>query len=219
MDRNTLIFTGAIGLLLLGSWDEAHAQSSLFVPPAQVVATCGSATLATGRAGPLTVLPTGEACLSGTITATLSGSSVTLSTGSNSVGTVGLNTGTNSVGTVGLNSGSNTIGAVSSVTASATGKGAAMTTGGTSQTLIASNVARKAFIVQNPCTAAEQGIVTAENLYINLTTASTTNSSANLAVLAPCSSFEMGIGAGVVSTEAVTVNAATTAHVILSKEF
>lgn len=115
--------------------------------------------------------------------------------------------------------GSATIGAVSSVQASATARGGSITTGGTSQTLMAANTSRKGFIVQNPCSATEQGIAAAENLYINLTSAATVSTNANLAVLPPCSSFSMGITAGVVSTELVTVIAATTGHIWLAKEF
>lgn len=118
-----------------------------------------------------------------------------------------------------LPAGTNTIGAVASVGATATARGLAITTGGTSQTLIAANASRKAFTIQNPCSASEQGIATAEDLAINLTSASTLTTSANLAVLAPCASFSMGITAGLVSTELVTGIAATTSHVVYIKEF
>src|SRR6266699_6759087 len=50
--------------------------------------------------------------------------------------------------------------------ASFTDKSGAVTAGGTAQTLSAINSSRKRVIVQNPCTAASQGIATAENLFI-----------------------------------------------------
>ena len=106
-----------------------------------------------------------------------------------------------------------------STQASAAARGGSITAGGTSQTLISSNGSRKAFTVVNPCSAAEQGIAAAENAYLNLTSAATVSTSANLAVLAPCSSFSMGLTAGIVSTEAVTAIAATTGHQLYAKEF
>lgn len=112
-------------------------------------------------------------------------------------------------------------GAVTAVSAqaAATARGATITAGGSSQTLMAANGSRKALIVQNPCTAAEQGIAAAENLAVNLTAAASLSTSANLAVLEPCGSVSLGIGSGVVSTEPVTVNAVTTGHVVYAKEF
>ena len=102
---------------------------------------------------------------------------------------------------------------------SATSRGGTITTGGTSQTIIASNATRAAFMVQNPCSAAEQGIGAAEDLVLNLTSAATLTTSANLVVLAPCASFSMGLNNGLVSTEAVTAIATTTGHVFYAKEF
>lgn len=101
----------------------------------------------------------------------------------------------------------------------ATARGGAITTGGTSQTLMAANAARKAFTIQNPCTAAEQGIATAENLYINITSAATVSTNVNLAVLAPCAEYSMGFSGGGVSQAAITVIGATTAHIWYAKEF
>lgn len=74
-------------------------------------------------------------------------------------------------------------------------------------------------MVQNPCSAAEQGIGAAEDLVLNLTSAATLTTSANLVVLAPCASFSMGLNNGLVSTEAVTAIATTTGHVFYAKEF
>lgn len=108
---------------------------------------------------------------------------------------------------------------IASTQGSAAAKGGAITLGGTSQTAIASNGSRKGFIIQNPCSATEQGIVTAEDLFINLTSAATVSTNVNLAALAPCASFSMGITGGIVSTEAVTVIGATTAHIWYGKEF
>lgn len=100
-----------------------------------------------------------------------------------------------------------------------TARGGSITLGGTSQTLLAANASRKAFTVQNPCLATEQGIATAENLYINITSAATVSTNANLAVLPPCSAFSIGITAGVLTQEAVTVISATTSHIFYAKEF
>lgn len=105
------------------------------------------------------------------------------------------------------------------VQADSVAKGGAITLGGTAQTLAAVNSSRKGIIIQNPCTATEQGIAVAENLYINFTAAATVSTSANVAVLPPCSSFALGLNNGVITTELISVNAATTAHIWYSKEF
>ncbi len=108
---------------------------------------------------------------------------------------------------------------VASTAGTATAKGGTITVGGTSQTIIASNSSRIGFIIQNPCSAAEQGISIAEDLVINITSAATLTTSANLAVLAPCASFSMGLNYGVISTAAITGIATTTGHIFYAKEF
>lgn len=102
---------------------------------------------------------------------------------------------------------------------SATAKGLAITTGGTSQTLIAANASRAGMMIQNPCSAAEQGIGAAEDLILNLTNAATLTTNVNWVVLAPCASIAMGLNGGLVTTEAVTAITTTTAHVVYAKEF
>lgn len=101
----------------------------------------------------------------------------------------------------------------------ATARGGAITLGGTSQTLMAANASRVAFTIQNPCSATEQGIATAEDLFINITSAATVSTNANLAVLPPCSSFSWGLNGGTISQAAITVNAASTSHIWYAKEF
>lgn len=105
-------------------------------------------------------------------------------------------------------------GAVTPLTGTFTNRSGAMTAGGTSQTLAAVNASRRRLIIQNPCTAAGQG-VTAESLYINFTSAAAVDGGTSVE-LAPCGSFDSN--AGPVSTEAITVNAATTGHKWIAKE-
>lgn len=98
-----------------------------------------------------------------------------------------------------------------------TDRSGSLTLGGTSQTLAAANASRKALLIQNPCTAAEQGIGTAENLYINDGAAAATQTNGNLANLAPCGSVTLDWN-GHVDQTAITVNAATTGHKWNAKE-
>lgn len=99
--------------------------------------------------------------------------------------------------------------------ASYTDKSGAITLGGTAQTLSAINTSRKRIIIENPCTATSQGIATAENLFINFTTAATT-AGGNSFELVACGSFDSG--SGPVSTELISVIAATTNHKWIAKE-
>lgn len=86
-----------------------------------------------------------------------------------------------------------------------TDRSGTITTGGVSQTLMAANASRKSFLVQNPPTATE-------NLYINFTSAA---SASTLALTPGASYFEES---SVVTSEAVTVFAATTGHAFIAKE-
>ena len=88
-----------------------------------------------------------------------------------------------------------------------TDRSGTITAGGTSQTLAAVNATRQRIIVQNPCNATE-------SLYINFTGAATTNGTS--IELAACGSYDSGPGP--VSTQSVTVIAATTGHAFMSKE-
>ena len=100
--------------------------------------------------------------------------------------------------------------------ASVTDRSGTIAAGGTSQTLVAQNQSRRRVIIQNPCTAASQGIGTAENLFLNFTAAATT-AGGNSLELQPCGSFDTG--AGPQSTEKLTVIAATTGHQYVAKEY
>ena len=80
--------------------------------------------------------------------------------------------------------------------------------GGTSQALLAANANRKGFIVQNPPNEIEP-------LYINFTDAANFNTS--IAIL-PGESFPPN-GSPYVSREAININAATTNHPFVAKEF
>lgn len=96
-----------------------------------------------------------------------------------------------------------------------TDRSGSISVGGTSQTLAALNANRKRIVIQNPCTATSQGIGTAENLFLNFTSAATT-AGGNSLELQPCGSYDSGFGP--VTTEAITVIAATTNHKYVAKE-
>lgn len=97
--------------------------------------------------------------------------------------------------------------------ASFTNRSGAITTGGTAQTLEAITATRKRIVIENPCTAASQNIVTAENLFLNFTSAASVTA-ASIELL-PCGSYDTGIGP--VSTELISVVATTTAHKYTAK--
>ena len=108
------------------------------------------------------------------------------------------------------------VGTITTVPATGTytSKNTSMTTGGTAQTLIAANTSRKKVYIQNPCTAAGQGIAAVESIYISFTGAAGVNNGTSIEILA-CGSYETD---GVVSTQAISVNAATTGHKIVAGE-
>lgn len=99
--------------------------------------------------------------------------------------------------------------------ASFTDRSGSISVGGTSQTLAASNANRKRIVIQNPCTATSQGIATAENLFLNFTSAATT-AGGNSIELQACGSYDSGLGP--VTTEQINVIAATTNHKYVAKE-
>lgn len=86
----------------------------------------------------------------------------------------------------------------------------AVTVGGTSQTALSSNGSRKHAIIQNPCSASE-------TLFVNLTSAASTSDGKSIE-LAPCASFETPAGTIPLTTEAITVTAATSSHKFIAKE-
>lgn len=86
--------------------------------------------------------------------------------------------------------------------------------GGTSQVLAAANPARKQIVIENPLTAAGQGIAAAESLYINFTGAAGVDNGTSIELL-PGGSY---ISGSPVSTQQITVNATTNGHVYIAKE-
>ncbi len=116
----------------------------------------------------------------------------------------------------GVGSGPFSFGQTSSgIAATFTNKSSSMSVGGTSQTLAASNTNRRRIWIMNPSDAAGQGITTAESLYINFTTAAGVNNGTAIEIN-PGGWWDSGIGP--TTTEAITVNAATTGHVFIAKE-
>ena len=96
-----------------------------------------------------------------------------------------------------------------------TDKSGAIAAGGTAQTLAAVNAARKRIFIQNPSTIAGQNIAALERLFINFTTAAGVDTGASIE-LQPGQSFDTG--AGGVTSELISVNAATTGHRWIAKE-
>lgn len=89
-------------------------------------------------------------------------------------------------------------------------KSGTITSGGTSQTMMAANPTRLYLLIQNPLTATGQGISAAESLFIRFgDTAATVNTGTSFE-LSPGSSLVME--GGFCCTQAVQVIAATTAH-------
>ena len=95
-----------------------------------------------------------------------------------------------------------------------TDRSGSITTGGTAQTLAPANTNRRYLLIQNPLSATTQGIATAESLFINFTTTAVAGPPS--IELAPGDIFVMeGFS---VSTELVSVIAATTGHKWAAKE-
>lgn len=92
-----------------------------------------------------------------------------------------------------------------------------LTTGGTAQNAIAANATRKGCTIQNPATAADQGISTAENLYVRF--GGTAAAASDSWELVPGQSMSCAPVAGQIVTTAVSVVAATTAHKIIVVEY
>ena len=84
----------------------------------------------------------------------------------------------------------------------------ALTVGGKSQELAPANGSRNCIIVQNPATAAGQNLRTAESLFIRFGLNAGVNDGTSFEILpGGCMEFDT-----VVSTELVSVNAATAGH-------
>jgi len=85
----------------------------------------------------------------------------------------------------------------------------AITLGGTAQSLFGANASRRRLIVYNFATAAGQGIVTPESIFIRFTGTAGVNTSGSLEIT-PGGVFDSQTGP--VSGQAVSIIAATTAH-------
>lgn len=96
------------------------------------------------------------------------------------------------------------------LTVTPTNKGGTMTTGGTAQTAVASNVSRRGGWIMNDPTATE-------NLCISSTTSATTTGANDDTCLPPGASYSF-IQEGLIIQTAISVNAATTGHRWLSVE-
>lgn len=97
-----------------------------------------------------------------------------------------------------------------------TDRGGAMIAGGASQPLAPANALRKSIYIENPGTAAGQGIAAAESLYINFTAAAGVDNGTSFEIFPggywPPSSYNT------VTTEQINVNAATIGHRYIAKE-
>lgn len=87
--------------------------------------------------------------------------------------------------------------------------------GGTAQNAMPVNNSRRYLLIQNPFTAAGQGIATAENLYVRFEGTAGINNGTSFE-LAPGGSIEIASRIG--PKEAVSVVAATTAHAYIAVE-
>jgi hypothetical protein len=85
----------------------------------------------------------------------------------------------------------------------------------TSQALMGANGARKRLIIENPSSPAGQNIANVESLFINFTAAAGVDDGTSFEIL-PGGIFDSGLGP--VSSEAVTVNAATAGHRYIARE-
>ena len=92
----------------------------------------------------------------------------------------------------------------------------ALTLGGTSQVAINANGARKRLLIMNPATAAGQGIAGAESAFFNFGSAAGVNNGTSFELL-PAAAWDSA--GGPIPTDSVTVNAATTGHRFIIKEF
>lgn len=123
-------------------------------------------------------------------------------------GTLRVELPTDGTGVVGLNAGTAAIGSVIPNQGTWTDRSGTVATGAASQTLAASNAARKRLLIENPPSATE-------NLFFNFTSAASTTAAGSF-VLVPGGSYDSE--SGPVSTELVAVTAATTGHAFVAKE-
>jgi hypothetical protein len=123
-------------------------------------------------------------------------------------------------GYTGFDSGGNLVGVSASnplpvtagtISGTLTDRSGTVTAGGTSQTLAAINAARKYILIENPINA-----VNGETLFINFTSAASTSAAGSIQI-APGGSINLNIGT-YITTELITVTAATTGHAFIAKE-
>jgi len=97
--------------------------------------------------------------------------------------------------------------------------GGSLTTGGTWQQIAAAEPGRVRFYIQNYCSAATEGIPTAESMFIALspTQPSGTPQANNAMEVIPCASYDTSIT--IVGNTAIWVYAATTGHTWNGNEF
>jgi len=117
--------------------------------------------------------------------------------------------------TTAIPAGTNTIGSLNPLAGTYTSRNLTLTLGGTAENLMASNTSRRKFYIQNPCTTTGQGIAAVESIYISFTGSAGVNNGTSIEILA-CGSYESD--AGPISTQAISVNAATTGHKIVAGE-
>lgn len=92
-----------------------------------------------------------------------------------------------------------------------------ITLGGTAQNALTANATRKGCTIQNPATAADQGIGAAENLYVRF--GGTAVSASDSWELTPGQSMSCAPSSGQIVVTAVSVVAATTGHKIIVVEY
>lgn len=109
-------------------------------------------------------------------------------------------------------------GTVTLTTVTSTSRGGSIATGGTSQTLMLANAGRHGCFIQNPLSAADEGIATAETIYLNFASTAAAPASTSIG-LAPGQSFVCDVTAGFVEAEQINVVGATTGHLYVAFEF
>ncbi len=101
--------------------------------------------------------------------------------------------------------------------ANITDRSGSISSGGTAQTAISANASRVHLVIQNYSTAALQGVAAAESLFVSFTGTALCSGGANTFEIPPGGSIETG-GSTPVSTQAVSVCAASTGHLFAAGE-
>lgn len=90
-----------------------------------------------------------------------------------------------------------------------------VTTGGTSQVVMANNPIRRRLLIQNPVSVTSEGIGATENLFVNFSSPAS-STLGNSIELIPGGSYDTENG--MCPTDQVTIVAATSGHQFLAKE-